>query len=131
MKNNYFIFFLAVLILFSCQRENKKFENGEQLSENTLPLSKEYSWENYNSSNAFGEILYIPVYSSIYHQSDRTFDLTATLSIHNADIISNITITKIDYYNTDGEIVRRFVENEIEINPLQSKQIIIRTKRTI
>ncbi len=126
MKNNYFIFFLAVLIFFSCQRENKKFENGEQLSENTLPLSKEYSWENYNSSNAFGEILYIPVYSSIYHQSDRTFDLTATLSIHNIDINSDITVIKINYYNTDGDLVRSFSKNDIVLNPLQSKQFVIK-----
>ena len=126
MKINYYFYILVLLILTSCQKETETLEIGKHLSENILSPSKTYNWENSKSESAFGEVLFVPVYSSIYHQSDRTFDLTATLSIHNADIISNITITKIDYYNTDGEIVRRFVENEIEINPLQSKQIIIK-----
>lgn len=125
MKNIYFLLFLCIIFLISCQSEDKTSKKEKQLSENILPLSKAYSWENYKTENTFGEVLYLPVYSSIYHQSDRTFDLTATLSIHNADIISQITIKKIDYYNTNGELVRSFIKDEFVLNPLQSKQFII------
>ena len=125
MKYSYLLFLLCVIILTSCQSEDKSSEKEKQLSENILPLSKAYSWENYNIGSYFGEILYLPVYSSIYHQSDRTFDLTATLSIHNADLISQITVKKIDYYNTSGELVRSFIKDEFVLDALQSKQFII------
>ncbi len=113
-------------MITSCQMENNKPENKKQIAKNILLLSEEYSWENYRSDNAFGEVLYIPVYSSIYHQNDRTFDLTATLNIHNTDINSSITVARINYYNTNGELVRSFIEDEFLLNPLQSKQFIIK-----
>ncbi|MBL1213793.1 MAG: DUF3124 domain-containing protein [Ignavibacteriae bacterium] len=126
MKNNYFIFFLILIIFSSCEKENKTLKNEKHLPENILPLSQEYSWEQSNSDNDFGEILFVPVYSTIYHQSDRTFDLTATLSIHNVDINSNITVIKTDYYNTDGKLMQRFIKDEIVLTPLQSEQFIIK-----
>lgn len=126
MKNNIFLLFLTLITFTSCQRENDNSENEKQIAKNILPLSEEYSWENYKIDNTFGEVLYIPVYSSIYHQNDRIFDLTATLNIHNADINSNITVTKINYYNTNGELVRSFIEDGFLLNPLQSKQFIIK-----
>ena len=125
MKNGYFLFLLCVMVLTSCQREDTTSEKEKQLSENILPISKTYSWENYKTGSSFGEVLYLPVYSSIYHQSDRTFDLTATLSIHNADLFSQITVKKIDYYNTNGALVRSFIKDEFVLNALKSKQFII------
>ena len=126
MNYNIFLLLLCVIILSSCQREDTTSGNEKQLSENILPLSKAYSWENYTTGSSFGEVLYLPVYSSIYHQSDRTFDLTATLSIHNTDINSQITVKNIDYYNTDGELVRSFINDEFVLKPLQSNQYIIK-----
>lgn len=125
MKNIYFLLLLCIIILISCQSEHKTSEKELQLSEDVLPLSKAYSWENYKTDNTFGEVLYLPVYSSIYHQSDRTFDLTATLSIHNTDLFSQITVKKIDYYNTNGELVRSFIKDELVLDAIQSKQFII------
>ena len=126
MKINYFLLIPAFIILISCQEESETPIIENQLTENILEHTETYSWEKYNTDNRFGEVLYIPVYSSIYHQSDMTFDLTATLSIDNTDLTSNITITKIDYYDTNGKFVRNFIENEIELSPLQTKQFIIK-----
>lgn len=86
---------------------------------------QEYSWANYDVNKICGEILFVPVYSSIYHQSNRTFDLTATLSIHNTDMNSQITLVKVDYFGTDGNLVKNFIYADLVLNPLQSKQFII------
>ena len=126
MKIYYYPFIILALLLNSCKSDGINSENQNNLSKNILPISEEYSWVNYNANNFFGEVLYVPVYSSIYHQNDRTFDLTATLSIHNVDINSNITVTKINYHNTNGEFVRSFIQDEFVLNPLQSKQFIVK-----
>ena len=126
MKNICYLLLLVSITITSCQRDNKTSENVKQLTENILPLSEEYNWGNSEVENVFGEVLYVPVYSSIYHQNDKTFDLTATLSIHNADINSGITVLKINYYDTNGELVRSFIDNNFRLSPLQSKQFIIK-----
>jgi len=124
MRNIYYLFIVFVLLLTNCKSEDTPSE--KQNPEKILPLSEEYSWVNYNSNNFFGEVLYIPVYSSIYHQNDMILDLTATLSIHNTDINSKITILKIDYYDTDGNLVRKLINDEFDLTPLQSKQFVIK-----
>ena len=126
MKNIIFLLFLTLIILTSCQGDKDNSEIEKKSYKNILPLSEEYNWKNYKIDNAFGEVLYIPVYSSIYHQGEETFDLATTLSIHNIDINSGITVTKIDYYNTNGELVKSFIEDGFVLNPLQSKQVIIK-----
>lgn len=128
MKYIYCLLFLVAVVMTSCQKENKTSQNGDQLTKNILPLTEEYSWENYDTDNIFGEVLYVPVYSSIYHRSDGAFELTATLSIHNIDINSHITVVKIDYYDTNGEFVKSFIKDEFVLHPLQSKQFIIKEK---
>jgi hypothetical protein len=124
MKIIYCLFIVLALMLYNCTSEDTHSE--KQNPENILPLSEEYSWVNNNSTNFFGEVLYVPIYSSIYHLDDRIFDLTATLSIHNTDINSKITILKIDYYDTDGNLVRKLIDDEFDLTPLQSKQFVIK-----
>jgi hypothetical protein len=86
---------------------------------------EEYTWGSAESNNHFGEILFLPIYSSIYHQQDRTFELTSTLSIHNTDPNNPITILKVNYYNTNGKLVRKFIDEELILNPLETKQFVI------
>ncbi len=126
MKNIYYMFFLTILMITSCQKENESFDNKEHLIEKNKSLDQEYSWNSDDSNNKFGEVLYVPVYSSIYHQNEKTFDLTATLSIHNIDINSKLTVAKVNYYNSNGEFVQSFIKKEFILNPLQSKQFIIK-----
>ncbi len=124
MRNIYYLFIVFALLLTNCKSEENFSE--KQNPENILPLSEEYNWVNYNANNFFGEVLYVPLYSSIYHQNDMIFDLTATLSIHNTDLNSKITILKIDYYDTDGNFIRKLINEEFDLTPLQSKQFVIK-----
>ncbi|WP_417602717.1 DUF3124 domain-containing protein [Owenweeksia hongkongensis] len=69
---------------------------------------------------------YLSVYSQIYSYSpETTFPLTATVSIHNTSLSDSIFITKADYYNTHGELIRNYINKPIFVKPLESLQIVI------
>ena len=124
MKNMYYLLFIVLFIGCQNDKPNEETENNNT-NQNVLNHFEEYSWGGAESEIQFGEILFIPVYSSIYHQQDRTFELTSTLSIHNSDPNNPITILKINYYNTDGKLIRKFLEAKLTLKPLQTKQFVI------
>lgn len=77
-------------------------------------------------SNAIAGSTYLSVYSEIYSYSpETTFPLTATVSIHNTSLSDSIFITKADYYNTHGELIRNYISKPIFVKPLESLQIVI------
>lgn len=69
---------------------------------------------------------YLSVYSDIYHlNSTRTFSLTVTISMRNISSIDSVFVTKANYYNTDGNLIRSYFDKPIYIKPLETVEIII------
>ncbi len=82
--------------------------------------------EGVRAIHARGQVLYVPVYSHIFHQSeDRTFDLTTTLSIRNTSPTASITIGAVDYFDSEGTILKSYVEHPRRIGPLASTFVVI------
>jgi len=72
------------------------------------------------------DTIYVPIYSSIYGKTkDETFWLTATLSIRNTSLSSNLYIDDIDYYDDDGVLVRAYLNETLVLKPLQSTEFVI------
>ena len=73
-----------------------------------------------------GQTIYVPAYSHIY-VGDREipFLLTVTLSIRNIDPNHQITITTVDYYETQGKFLRKYIETPVTLNPQESLRYII------
>ena len=73
-----------------------------------------------------GQILYVPAYSHIYSGNrERPFLLTVTLSIRNIDPKHNITITLVDYYETQGKLLKKQIDKPITLKPLESLRYVI------
>lgn len=69
---------------------------------------------------------YLSVYSEIYEMNERTtHQLTATVSIRNISLMDTVYITKADYYNTDGDIIRSYIDRPVFVKPLETLEIII------
>ena len=87
------------------------------------------------SSEAFpcstGQTIYAPAYSHIYHGNKETpLLLSVTLSIRNVDPEQSLTITAIDYYETQGRLLKRYLDAPIVIGPLGSERYIVAQKDT-
>jgi len=73
-----------------------------------------------------GQRIYVPIYSSIYEGTEsREFPLTAFLSVRNADMSNSIVIRKVDYYDSNGDLVRNFLESPIKLKALQTEGFLI------
>ena len=76
-----------------------------------------------------GQTIYVPVYSHIYSgNNERPFLLTVTLSIRNLDPKHPITITLVDYYETQGKFLKKYLNKPAILNPLESIRYIIPEK---
>ncbi len=75
--------------------------------------------------------VYVPIYSDIYNQTrDSRTLLTATLSIRNTSIRDSLFISKIDYYNTQGDLVRSYIDSPIFLKPMESIDYVIEQQDT-
>ena len=73
-----------------------------------------------------GQTIYVPAYSHIYSGNRETpFLLTVTLSIRNTDPKHQINITVVDYYETQGKLLKKYLEKPVILNPLESLRYVI------
>ena len=74
----------------------------------------------------YTDTIYVPVYSNIYiHSNNPSNLLVATLSIRNTSLADNLYVTSIDYFNTKGDLVRNFIENDIVLKPMETIDYVI------
>jgi hypothetical protein len=73
-----------------------------------------------------GQTIYVPAYSHIYiGNREQPFLLTVTLSIRNIDPEHPIKITAVDYYETQGKLLKKYIEKPVILTPLESLSYII------
>jgi len=76
-----------------------------------------------------GQTIYVPAYSHIYSGNrERPFLLTVTVSIRNIDMKQSIKITTVDYYETQGNLLTKFIKTPITLKPLESVRYVIPEK---
>ena len=74
-----------------------------------------------------GQTVYVPIYSHIYSgDRESPFLLAATLSIRNTDPDQPITVTEIDYYDSDGKLLKKHLQKHFTLNPMASTRIVIK-----
>jgi len=73
-----------------------------------------------------GQKVYVPAYSHIYtgNRQIPTF-LTVTLSIRNTDISHGIEVVSVDYYNTKGTLLKKYIPSPISLKPLESIRYVV------
>ena len=75
-----------------------------------------------------GQTVYVPVYSHIFADDryrDRPFLLTATLSVRNTDPERPFTLHRVDYYDSEGALLQRYLGAPITLAPLASTHYIV------
>ena len=79
----------------------------------------------------FGQTIYVPVYSHIYYQNHRrVINLATTLSIRNTDASGTLTITAVRYYDSEGNLVRHYIEQPVQLGPMASQAYVVEVDDT-
>jgi len=73
-----------------------------------------------------GQLVFVPAYSRVNFPVNGSFNrLAVTLAIHNTDLAHPIIIRSVRYYDTEGTLVREFVENPILLNPMATTGFVV------
>ncbi len=76
-----------------------------------------------------GQMLYVPAYSHIYSGNrEMPFNLAVTISIRNINPAHAIQITAVDYYETQGKLIKKYIEVPVTLKPLESMRYVIPEK---
>lgn len=99
--------------------------NTDLQGENTLE-SLELDHEVDRAEMDYKDLVYVPIYSDIYVDPQNPNNLlSATLSIRNTSYSDSLFISKIDYFNTEGELVRSYIDNPISLLPMATLNYVI------
>lgn len=124
MKTIVFVISLFILVS-SCKTET-------QFDEDITPVNwKKRTTQISQSDSLTNGTSYLAIYSEIYSVTEhRTINLTATVSLRNISSTDTIYMTKSDYYNTEGDLIRSYLKAPVYLKPLETIEIIIDEKDT-
>jgi hypothetical protein len=116
----------GTLLLSGCGRDDpRKSKNQPQGADVNREALASFS----NPRSIAGELVYVPIFSSAMHQSgNREYLLTATLRIHNIDLTESIALSAVSYFDTEGKLVREFLEESVVLPPLSTRQFVVPDK---
>ncbi|MBI5667136.1 MAG: DUF3124 domain-containing protein [Chloroflexi bacterium] len=77
-----------------------------------------------------GQLVFVPAYSEIVSDSSPNLRLSTTLAVHNTDTDDTIIIRSVRYYDTDGDLVREFIDTPIQLQPLATAGFFVPTDDT-
>ena len=72
-----------------------------------------------------GQTLYIPSPTS-FMAGTYSFNVRATVYIHNTDPTNAISITGIDFYNSGGKLVEKYVTQPLKLNALAATRVNVK-----
>ncbi|NMG22610.1 DUF3124 domain-containing protein [Brasilonema bromeliae] len=115
---------IALIVLTSCTSpeippQSQADTKGENQSQKVVNLDE-------NFKTVMGQTIYVPVYSHIYHgDQKKIFNLAATLSIRNTDLTKPIIITSVRYYDSNGKLLKQYLERPIQLAALASTDFVV------
>ena len=141
MKSVYVLVFISAL-LASCEPpkpesllrqealEREKAQNATNSQKNKVEeFNANWQHRSYTykpSDSLFTGNTYLAVYSEIYARTEnRTYPLTATISIRNMSLRDSVFINKSEYYDTHGDLVKTYFDKTIYVSPMETVEIII------
>lgn len=69
---------------------------------------------------------YLSVNSTIYSRNQKTtIGLTVTVSLRNTSEFDTIYVNRVDYYGTNGELLKKYVSKPVFIMPMETIEIVI------
>lgn len=79
-----------------------------------------------NQNLSKGQTVYVPAYSHIYTGNRQIPSLlTVTLSIRNTDMSHAIEIVSVDYYDTKGALIKKYLSAPIFLKSLESIRYVV------
>ena len=75
------------------------------------------------------QTVYVPIYSSIFVRGEKvSLNLSANVIVRNTDSANSIQITDVIYYNSEGELIKSYLNSPKKLKPIASTYFLIEEK---
>lgn len=117
-----FLGLVLILIFNSCENQNPNLDKSGKDELKSLELDHKID----SAQMHYNDTIYIPIYSNIYvDKQNQKRLLAATLSIRNTSYSDSLFVTKIDYFNSEGALVKNYIEKPISLPPMATINYVI------
>lgn len=126
-KRSMSVLLVATMALFSGCDQSAQDPNVVMSERHQDPIEElEMSSDVDHSQLGYQQTFYVPIYSDIYTDRDnRKVLLSATLSVRNTTLKKSLYVNKIDYYDTDGTLIRSYLKTPIELPAMATLNYIV------
>lgn len=112
---------IALLFIISCNQDPEKIHYPSAV----------YHYVKMDTTGLQSRMYYVPVYSHIYSQSgNRVLNLTATVSIRNTSFKNSFYISRADYYGSQGQVIKKYLDSAILVKPMSSIEFVVEEKES-
>lgn len=114
--------FAAILLLLACTETSKKSENEEATVQAVEPPA-----EAAPTGQTRLRTVYVPAYSHLPNEreGEKGSLLSVLLSVRNVDARATISLTHVDYFDTSGHRVRRYLKAPRTLQPLETAEFSV------
>ncbi|MBD66233.1 MAG: hypothetical protein CME62_13565 [Halobacteriovoraceae bacterium] len=118
------ILFFTIVLSVSCT-ESK--ESPDLQKKRVIPQREELKIVSLNESEKLkGQLVYVPIYSSVYNEFEgNLLHMTGILSIRNISLKEEIIIKSVDYYDTNGKLIKQFISQPFSLGKMSTKDFVI------
>ncbi|MEZ4323422.1 MAG: DUF3124 domain-containing protein [Myxococcota bacterium] len=89
------------------------------------PVGEEPPAEAAASGDSRLRTVYVPAYSHLDSDLERRHMLSVLLSVRNVDASASVTLTHVDYFDTSGRRVRRYLTEPKVLRPLETAEFSV------
>ncbi|MCA9066146.1 MAG: DUF3124 domain-containing protein [Planctomycetaceae bacterium] len=94
----------------------QELESDETVPGNRYPLV---------AHTVTGQVVYVPVYSHIYHGVGQPHLLTITLSVRNTSMEHEIVVRSMRYFDTKGREVKSYLDRPVRLPALGTTEVVV------
>lgn len=124
---SFFVFSFVILFLGcnnDAQQQNEEFKRDIINRQNNT--YEYFQMTNEKIDDTFDrKMIYVPVYSHVYISENKYGRLSISLSLRNTDPKKDLYIESIDYYNTEGKIVKKYLSQPYILKAMATVDYVV------
>lgn len=107
---------------FEYRLDSLRYRSPDELHEADISRGDLY---HLSANPVEGQVVYVPVYSHIYHGDGEAYFLTITLSVRNTSLNHEIIVDSIRYFDTKGSELKSYLKKPVKLPALGTTEIVI------
>ena len=115
-----------IISSIACQPKHEQKEISSTQKTTPIEQRDKYRFEERNIHVSRGQLVYLPVYSNVkLMNQERDLLLTVNVTVRNTDLEHAIEVSRVDYYDENGNLIKKYLDQAYKIPAMGSKTFVV------